>query len=347
MTEPSLTRLSPALIELLTGQCSLLELHRRAPREAARALVWSVRHHLDEALWRRWLAQGLLAPDAPELRAAAQVAMAELAPDQLSCVIRDLKEIHHSVPRSTRRAVARLLHAFASQHDFEALAIPFHDALRHLHATLHIPPHPRAQIALFERRARRSEGVAWERPSREPALDAERASVHLLVDTGVSASLAVMLTRRVIDALLRQQLWRVELSQVGELVREVTPARADASGWSRALDTLVCRGLGGDHQALETHLALLARAPERRHVLLITCREGELDDAALLPRLRQRLDAARGGTPGPRLGMLIACDAKALPEQRWEVCGARQEPRVWLDPEAVGVGELVAHLLGE
>lgn len=129
-------------------------LHQEAidadPLFYARLAVWyaangTVRDH------KEVFAGMLMTGRGRELRQIGAALMAQLPPFQVARVVDFMKEVRHKMPRSARSAVERYLRERESDPQrFDRAAIQARKAMRHLYATLHIKPSPRADAILFK-----------------------------------------------------------------------------------------------------------------------------------------------------------------------------------------------------
>ena len=93
----------------------------------------------------------LLASDLPEHRDAGFVLLQELPPYQVARVVDFLKTLRGKLPRSARTAVTRYLRKReADPAFFDRAALRQRKAMKHLYASLHIPPGARADQVLFK-----------------------------------------------------------------------------------------------------------------------------------------------------------------------------------------------------
>lgn len=93
----------------------------------------------------------LLASNLTEHRDAGFVMLQEFPPYQVSRIVDFLKQHRGKVPRSTRTAVRRYLEKREKNPAFfDRSALRARKAMKHLYATLHIKPNPRADAVLFK-----------------------------------------------------------------------------------------------------------------------------------------------------------------------------------------------------
>ncbi len=93
----------------------------------------------------------LLTSPLSEHRDAGFVMLNEFPPYQLSRVVDFMKRHKHKVPRSARTAVRRYLQARESNPKFfDRAALRHRKAMKHLYASLHVKPNPRADAVLFK-----------------------------------------------------------------------------------------------------------------------------------------------------------------------------------------------------
>jgi len=93
----------------------------------------------------------LLTSELEEQRGAGFMLVQELPPYQVARVVDFLKTHKHKVPRSARTAVTRYLRKReANDAQFDRAAVRAREAMKHLYATLHVKPGPRAEAILFK-----------------------------------------------------------------------------------------------------------------------------------------------------------------------------------------------------
>lgn len=93
----------------------------------------------------------LLTSDLQEHRDAGFVLLQEFPPYEVARTVDFMKQRRGKVPRCARTAVTRYLRAReASPAFFDRAALRGRKAMKHLYATLHIPPGPRANAILFK-----------------------------------------------------------------------------------------------------------------------------------------------------------------------------------------------------
>jgi len=93
----------------------------------------------------------LLASAVTEHRDAGFVLLQEFPPYEVARVVDFLKQTAGKLPRSTRTAVTRYLRARERQPErFDRAALRGRKAMKHLYATLHVKPDPRADAVLFK-----------------------------------------------------------------------------------------------------------------------------------------------------------------------------------------------------
>jgi len=93
----------------------------------------------------------LLASDLPEHRDAGFTMLQEFPPYQVSRIVDFLKQQRGKLPRSARTATLRYLRKReANPEAFDRAAMRGRKAMKHLYATLHIAPGPRADAVLFK-----------------------------------------------------------------------------------------------------------------------------------------------------------------------------------------------------
>jgi hypothetical protein len=93
----------------------------------------------------------LLTSDLPEHRDAGFVLLQEFPPYQVARVIDFMKQRRGKVPRSARTAVTRYLREREKDPVFfDRAALRARKAMKHLYATLHVKPGPRAEAVLFK-----------------------------------------------------------------------------------------------------------------------------------------------------------------------------------------------------
>ena len=93
----------------------------------------------------------LLTGELPEHRDAGFVLLQEFPPYQVARVVDFMKQRRGKVPRCARTAVRRYLRAREkSPALFDRAALRARKAMKHLYATLHIKPDPRAEAVLFK-----------------------------------------------------------------------------------------------------------------------------------------------------------------------------------------------------
>ena len=94
---------------------------------------------------------GLLTSELTEHRDAGFVLLQDLPPYQVGRIVDFMKQKRGKVPRSARTAVTRYLRRRESRPDqFDRAALRQRKAMKHLYATLHIAPGPRADEVLFK-----------------------------------------------------------------------------------------------------------------------------------------------------------------------------------------------------
>jgi len=93
----------------------------------------------------------LLTSELPEHREAGFVLLQGMPPYQVSRVVRFMKDPLGKMPRSARTAVERYLrHREAEPERFDRAVVRSRKALKHLYASLHVKPNPRADAILFK-----------------------------------------------------------------------------------------------------------------------------------------------------------------------------------------------------
>jgi hypothetical protein len=125
------------------------EMARRDPLFYGHLAVWyqrngDVRDHKEVFLGQ------LLTSELPEHRDAGFVLLQEFPPYQVARIVDFMKQRRGKMPRSARTAVRRYLRAREKNPEFfDRAALRARKAMKHLYATLHIKPDPRAEAVLF------------------------------------------------------------------------------------------------------------------------------------------------------------------------------------------------------
>jgi hypothetical protein len=125
------------------------EMAQRDPLFYGHLAVWyqrngDVRDHKEVFLGQ------LLTSELPEHRDAGFVLLQEFPPYQVARIVDFMKQRRGKMPRSARTAVRRYLRAREKNPEFfDRAALRARKAMKHLYATLHIKPDPRAEAVLF------------------------------------------------------------------------------------------------------------------------------------------------------------------------------------------------------
>lgn len=126
------------------------EMAQRDPLFYGHLAVWyqrngDVRDHKEVFLGQ------LLTSELPEHRDAGFVLLQEFPPYQVARIVDFMKQRRGKMPRSARTAVRRYLRAREKNPEFfDRAALRARKAMKHLYATLHIKPDPRAEAVLFQ-----------------------------------------------------------------------------------------------------------------------------------------------------------------------------------------------------
>ena len=126
------------------------EMAQRDPIFYGHLAVW-YQHNGDVRDHKEVFVGHLLTSELPEHRDAGFVLLQEFPPYEVARVIDFMKERCGKVPRSARTAVTRYLREREKNPVFfDRAALRARKAMKHLYATLHIKPGPRAEAVLFK-----------------------------------------------------------------------------------------------------------------------------------------------------------------------------------------------------
>jgi hypothetical protein len=126
------------------------ELAQRDPIFYGHLAVW-YQHNGDVRDHKEVFVGQLLTSDLPEHRDAGFVLLQEFPPYEVARVVDFMKVRRGKVPRCARTAVTRYLRAREKNPAFfDRAALRGRKAMKHLYATLHVKPGPRAEAVLFK-----------------------------------------------------------------------------------------------------------------------------------------------------------------------------------------------------
>jgi hypothetical protein len=112
--------------------------------------VW-YQHNGDVRDHKEVFVGNLLTSELPEHRGAGFVLLQEFPPYEVARIVDFMKQRRGKMPRSARTAVRRYLQAREKNPlFFDRAALRARKAMKHLYATLHIKPDPRAEAVLFQ-----------------------------------------------------------------------------------------------------------------------------------------------------------------------------------------------------
>lgn len=224
---------------------SLLDLHRRLaerdPDFYGRLATWNLRH--GTARPETFVATLLTSPSStsPQHRDAGFELLQDLAPSQVSRVVKLLKRHIGKTPRSTRAAVILYLRNLEENPArFDAAVRCARRSLKHLYASLHIRPSERADRILFKRAATPAPGPVDGAPfgtspsssGIAPGAPIRRATA-LLVDKSAGMEDALVLGERLAVDLSDRMAPSVELDVYlfDRVPYLVEPKTGDAEAW--------------------------------------------------------------------------------------------------------------------
>ena len=143
----------------------------------------------------------LLTSEIDDHRGAGFMLLQELPPYQVARVVDFLKTHKHKVPRSARTAVTRYLRKReASDAGFDRAALRARAQMKHLYATLHVKPSPRAEAVLF--RNDPPEGSLAAAMKALAKAEDPREQARLIVERGIPYTVAVGALKKVTPTVL-------------------------------------------------------------------------------------------------------------------------------------------------